>query len=86
MLSQAAQSGADIVVPTTREHQYEPLFAVYRKSALNAINKTLLSGRRKIAEAFALCKVESIELGTDLVNLNTLPEYEKYSRYLDSQL
>jgi len=82
MLSQAAQSGADIVVPTTAERQYEPLFAVYRKSVLDAMNATLLSGGRKIADAFALCKVESVELDTDLVNLNTMAEYERYTKNL----
>ena len=79
MLLQAGQSGADIVVPTTGEQQYEPLFAVYRKSALSAINKTLLSGGRKIADAFSLCKVEFAKLDKDLVNLNTMAEYQKYT-------
>jgi molybdopterin-guanine dinucleotide biosynthesis protein A len=82
MLSEAAETGADIVVPITGEHQYEPLFAVYRKSALQAINKVLSSGGRKIADAFALCQVKVVELDTDLVNLNTMAEYEKFEKDL----
>ena len=78
MLSQAAESGADIVVPITRESRYEPLFAVYRKSALKAINRVLSAGGRKIADAFDLCKVQCIELDTDLANLNTMADYESF--------
>ncbi|MEK7995110.1 MAG: NTP transferase domain-containing protein, partial [Planctomycetota bacterium] len=82
MLSEAAETGADIVVPITGEHRYEPLFAVYRKSALEAINKVLSSGGRKITDAFALCQVKCVELDTDLVNLNTMAEYEKFKKDL----
>ncbi len=82
MLSQAAQTSADIVVPITGERQYEPLFAVYRKSALKAINKVLSSGGRRIAEAFELCDVKYVELDVDLVNLNTMAEYEEFSKDL----
>lgn len=78
MLSEAAETGADIVVPITKERRYEPLFAVYRKSALDAINRVLSSGGRKITDAFALCEVKCVELDTDLVNLNTMAEYENF--------
>jgi len=82
MLARAAESKADIVVPKTGKNKYEPLFAVYRKSALEAINKTLSSGKRKIADVFNLCKVEYFELDdTDrLLNLNTMTEYEEYQK------
>ena len=85
MLSEAAETRADIVVPITGERQYEPLFAVYRKSALEAINKVLSSGGRKITDAFALCEVTCVELDTDLVNLNTMAEYEKFRKGLGRQ-
>ncbi len=83
MLTEAIESGADIVVPTTGEEKYEPLFAIYRKSALEAINKTLSSGKRKITEVFTLCKVKHIELdNTDwLVNLNTMADYEEFQKH-----
>ena len=82
MLDEAAESQADIVVPTTGDERYEPLFAIYRKTALEAINKTLASGKRKIADAFTICKVRYIELDdTDwLVNLNTIADYDKFQK------
>ncbi len=84
MLTEAIESQADIVVPTTGEEKYEPLFAIYRKSALEAINKTLSSGKRKITDVFTLCTVKHIELDdTDwLINLNTMAEYEEFQKKL----
>jgi molybdopterin-guanine dinucleotide biosynthesis protein A/nucleoside-triphosphatase THEP1 len=94
MLTEALKSQADIVVPTTRKREvsktekrdtrYEPLFAIYRKSALEAINKTLSSGKRKITDVFTLCTVKHIELDdTDwLVNLNTMADYEEFQKKL----
>jgi len=83
MLTEAVESQADIVVPTIGDKKYEPLFAIYRKSALEAINKTLSSGKRKITEVFTLCKVKHIELDdTDwLVNINTMAEYEEFQKH-----
>ncbi|MHC4540011.1 MAG: NTP transferase domain-containing protein [Planctomycetota bacterium] len=85
MLSEAAASNADIVVPVTSEGQSEPLFAVYRKSALRAINKVLSSGGRRIADAFELCAVRTVELDTNLANLNTMAEYVQFQRDLGAQ-
>jgi len=84
MLTEAVESRADIVVPTTGEKKYEPLFAIYRKTALKAINKTLSSGKRKITDAFTLCTVKYIELDdTDwLINLNTMADYEEFQKKL----
>jgi molybdopterin-guanine dinucleotide biosynthesis protein A len=83
MLTEAIESHADIVIPTTGEEKYEPLFAIYRKTALEAINKTLSSGKRKITEVFTLCRVKHIELdNTDwLVNLNTMADYEEFQKH-----
>jgi molybdopterin-guanine dinucleotide biosynthesis protein A len=80
MVGEAAASGSDIVMPLTGGERPEPLFAVYCKSALDAMNKVLSSGGRKISDAFALCKVKYIELGdaTWLVNLNTAADYEEF--------
>jgi len=78
MLAEA--KAADLVIPTTGDGRYEPLFAVYRKSALAAINQVLSSGRRKISDVFSRCKVKYIELGDTewLTNLNTVAEYEEF--------
>ena len=80
MLAEAA--GADLVIPTTGEGKYEPLFAVYRKSAQGAINDVLSSGKRKISDVFARCRVKHIELGDAewYTNLNTLADYEKFQK------
>jgi len=80
MLTEAR--GADIVVPTTGDKKYEPLFAIYRKSALDAIKRTLRKGERKISEVFDKCEVKYIDLGKAdwLININTLAEYEEFQR------
>ena len=82
MLAEA--EGVDIVIPTTGEERYEPLFAVYRKSALKAINKVLSSGGRKISDVFDRCRVKYIELeARGLTNLNTMTEYEEFQKKYD---
>jgi len=80
ILSEAYNSDADIVVPVTNEGKYEPLFAVYRRSALKDINKILLSGGRKISDVFDSCKVKEVKLGASLVNLNTMTEYKEFQK------
>ena len=79
MLSEAEQ--ADIVIPTSADKKYEPLFAIYCKSALEAINEVLSTGGRKISEVFSRCKVGYIELEADcFANLNTRAEYEEFCK------
>ena len=80
MLTEAAE--ADLVIPTTGEGNYEPLFAVYRKSALKAINEVLSSDRRKISDVFARCRFRHIRLGDAkwFTNLNTLADYEEFQK------
>ena len=85
MLTEAR--GADIVVPTTGDRKYEPLFAVYRKSALDAIKRTLRKGGRKVSDAFDECEVKYIDLRKAdwLININTLTEYEEFQKRQSSQ-
>jgi len=78
LLAEADYSEADIIVPSTGEGEYEPLFAVYRKSALGAINHVLSSGGRKISDAFDLCRVKYVKLGANMANLNTMADYEEF--------
>jgi len=82
LLREADLSKADIVLPTTSQGKYEALFAVYRKSSLEAINKVLHLGGRKISDVFELCKVKTIEMSDKdwLVNLNTIAEYEEFKK------
>jgi len=78
MLSEAAERGADIILPVGGNGKHEPLFAVYRKSTLVAIDKVLSSGGRKISDVFPLCTVKYIEMEGSLINLNTAAEYERF--------
>lgn len=80
MLSEAG--GVDVVVPKTDNGMCEPLFAVYRKSALGAINEILSSGGQRVKDVFNRCRIKYFELGLSrrLVNLNTMEEYEQFKR------
>lgn len=88
MVHEASATGADIVMPIAGSGKHEPLFAVYRKSALQAMNEVLSSGGRKISDAFALCRVSYIELGDPrwLVNLNTAADYEEFQKMYGDQV
>ncbi|MHC4725482.1 MAG: molybdenum cofactor guanylyltransferase, partial [Planctomycetota bacterium] len=70
----------DIVVPRTEPSHNEPLFAIYKKSALVAIEKTIASGKNQIIAAYKFCKVNYVDL-TDtqkLKNLNTMEDYSEF--------
>ena len=84
MLKEA--DGVDIVVPTLGEGQYEPLFAIYRKSSLKAINKVLSTGQRKISDVFQHCKVKyiNLDLPRNFANINTMAEYNEYRKRYDN--
>ncbi len=71
----------DAVVPRIGLSQYEPLFAVYKKDTLVAIEAALLSGNNRIIDALSPCKVKYIDL-TDterLKNLNTMNDYWEFA-------
>jgi len=87
MLIEAVKSETDIVVPIRPDRKYEPLFAVYRRSSLRAIDEVLSSGRRKISDTFSRCRTRYIELGkTDwLTNLNTIDKYEEFEKKTSSE-
>jgi len=82
ILAEAVSSDADIIIPVTNDGKYEPLFAVYRRRTLKAINKVLSSGGRKISDVFESCKVKEISLKDSIVNLNTMAEYEEFQKNL----
>jgi len=67
----------DAVVPTTGPSQYEPLFAVYRKSTVPVIEDALSSGNNRIMDALSCCRVKYIDLAGAgrLKNLNTMNDY-----------
>ena len=70
----------DAVVPGIGQSRYEPLFAVYKKSTLAAIEAALLSGNNRIIDALSCCRVRYIDLtGTQqLNNLNTMKDYWEF--------
>jgi len=83
MLAEA--QAAEMVIPTTGSDKHEPLFAIYNKSALKAMNKVLSSGKRKISDAFGYCKVKYINLEAEqFTNLNTMAEYEEFKEKYDT--
>ena len=85
MLDEA--KGADIVIPTDDDGKCEPLFAVYRKSALGAMNKVLEAGKRKISDVFSLCEVKYIRMeAEEFTNLNTKTEYKKFQKKYDVEV
>jgi molybdopterin-guanine dinucleotide biosynthesis protein A len=69
--------GFDAVVPQTKAFQYEPLFAVYKKSVLAEIEKAIDSGKYRVIAPLENCKVKYLELNGDmqLRNLNTMNDY-----------
>jgi molybdopterin-guanine dinucleotide biosynthesis protein A len=74
-------SDFDAVVPRIGLSQYEPLFAVYKKGTLAAIEAALLSGNNRIIDALNSCRVKYIDL-TDteqLKNLNTMSDYWEFA-------
>jgi molybdopterin-guanine dinucleotide biosynthesis protein A len=70
----------DAVVPRTGGSQYEPLFAVYTKSALNAIGEALSSGKRRVMEGLEGCRVKYIEVFAEERprNINTMADYREF--------
>lgn len=66
----------DAVVPKVGPQMYEPLFAVYKKSALPAIEQVLQSGSNRVIDCFDRCRVKYIDLpGRQFSNINTKAEY-----------
>ena len=72
--------GFDAVMPKTGPSQYEPLFAVYKKSTLAAIDRSIAAGNYRIIDPIGDCKVNYIDLSSagQLTNLNTMKDYNKY--------
>jgi molybdopterin-guanine dinucleotide biosynthesis protein A len=78
MLSEARD--CDAVIPRWRRG-YEPLFAVYKKSALPAVRSVLAGSGRRIIEILPLCRVKVIDMGEAswYTNINTMADYEAYT-------
>lgn len=72
-----ASVGHDAAVARLSKYRMEPLFAVYRKGALVAMEKSLEAGDGRISSAFDFLNVKFLDLsdGSTLMNLNTPEEY-----------
>jgi molybdopterin-guanine dinucleotide biosynthesis protein A len=79
-----ALEGAEIAVPVTSAAQFEPLFAVYAKTAVPRIEELLQGGERSLLPLFARCRTVCVPLGSAnrLHNLNTRRDYEDYLQSL----
>jgi len=71
--------GCDCVVPVNDRGQLEPLLAVYKKTALEAMWSTLASGQCRIRRVFSRCRVRYVRLPEEgrLDNVNTTQDYEQ---------
>lgn len=78
MLREAADF--DAVVPRIGPDQYEPLFAVYNKSALGAMEKALSSGKTRVMDGLTGCRVKYFDVpASDRPrNINTMVEYMEF--------
>ncbi len=85
----ALEVQADVAVPESREHRYQPLCAVCRRRALHAVRASLAAGENKVSRFFSRvrCFVLTWEetaragfLSRIFDNMNTREEYEKALR------
>jgi molybdopterin-guanine dinucleotide biosynthesis protein A len=78
MLREAANF--DAVVPRTSRSQYEPLFAVYKKSALGAMEQALSLGKTRVMDGLDGCDVKYLDLAADEQpkNINTMADYRQF--------
>jgi molybdopterin-guanine dinucleotide biosynthesis protein A len=89
LIESAVATKADITVPKSREGEYQPVCAVYRRRALGAIRASLLCGQKKVTRFFPDVQCNVI-LWNELArkglsprvfdNMNTPEEYEAAKR------
>ncbi len=70
----------DAVVPQTGKSRYEPLFGVYKKSAIAAIDRSIASGNYRMIDSLRDCKVNYIDVAQahQIENLNTKTDYLEF--------
>ena len=75
-----AAAGRDLAVPITAQGDFEPLFAVYRKSALPAIERLIASGENSLIPLFAACEAKTVPIrrASWLKNINTPEDYARF--------
>jgi molybdopterin-guanine dinucleotide biosynthesis protein A len=73
-----AAADADCAVPRVGEGLYEPLYAVYRRSALPAAEAALAEGRFGVHGLFSRLSVRWVDHPAGLRNLNTPEDVSRY--------
>jgi molybdopterin-guanine dinucleotide biosynthesis protein A len=74
----------DALIPETKS-RFEPLFAVYKKSVLAPIEKSLASGNNRIMDALKDCKIKYIDLPEgELTNINTMADYKQFLKRVEN--
>jgi len=81
--------GYDAVIPRSGSGFFEPLFAVYRRSLLGDMEKTLAQGRNRILDALKASQVLYVDLSElqaqSLMNLNTRDDYHAFIEMLEKR-
>ncbi len=77
-----AAAAADIAVPAGPSGLREPLFAVYARSVVPAIEGLLATGERSLLPLYDLCRTAVVRFDDPrrVRNLNTRADYEAYLR------
>jgi molybdopterin-guanine dinucleotide biosynthesis protein A len=75
----------DTVVPRSGAVRCEPLFAVYKKGILGAIESALLSGNYRMMDALSGCRIKYVDVENSewMKNLNTMEDYEEFIGGID---
>lgn len=72
--------GVDIVMPVKNQNEYEPLYAIYRKSIVPMAEKALQRGGRKIIDLLEFASVRYFKLKDTswYCNINTKDDFEAF--------
>jgi molybdopterin-guanine dinucleotide biosynthesis protein A len=78
----ALAPGYDAVVPRHPDGHWEPLFAVYCKSILPAMQTALAAGENQVIAVYPACRVRAYTLrdADRLANINTPEDYRRFLR------
>jgi len=81
--------GYDAVIPRSGPGFFEPLFAVYQRSLLGDMAKTLAQGKNRILDALETSQVRYVDLSKLqaqwLMNLNTRDDYQAFIEMLEKR-
>jgi molybdopterin-guanine dinucleotide biosynthesis protein A len=77
----------DIAVPVTAAGDFEPLFAVYKKSVLPAVERLVATGNNSLIPLFSQCRTRTVPIKNPpwLKNLNTPEDYARFLRALKAR-